>query len=363
MFEVKIYGEIVPFQDKWIEENGYFNLNLLEAQLTKAAGKPILVRINSFGGDVEEGFAMYQALRRYATEHKVAITTRCDGRCASIATVIFLAGDTRIVNEYISPFVHNAWTYVAGDSKELSRLAVDLEAINNQIAQHYALHTDLSVSEARELMEKETSITPAECLSIRFATAIEKIDRPKALKKHVKPLNSNKMSNKKKAKGIFAKIERLLEGKSIKNLDVYTDTNEILDFFELGEGDVPKVGDKANYKDKPAEGSFKLADGMTQYKFEAGALTEIMEEDAPDDGEEVANLKKEISDLKAENEQLKAKNSSADKKEIKNLKAQIESFKALASDFKAALSDDDGKSDPGKKASKKEKFSNFKIQR
>lgn len=362
MFEVQIYGEIVPFQDTWIEENGYFNLKLLNTQLEKANKQPLLVRINSYGGDVEEGFAIYQALRRYATENKVDITTRCDGRCASIATVIFLAGDKRIVNEYVSPFVHNAWTYAIGDSNELSRISADLEKVNNQIAQHYANHTDLTVEEARELMDKETSITPEECLAIRFATEIEKIDRPKALKKIRKSLNSNKMSNTKKANRIFAKIERLLEGKSFKNLDVYTDTNEVLDFYDLGEGDVPKVGDKANYQDKPAEGTFKLADGVTQYKFEAGTLTEIMEESS-DDSEEIDNLKAENESLKAEIESLKAKNS-AKKTEIKNLKAQVEGFKALSSEFKAALEEDSGgKSTPGKKASKKEKFSNFKIQR
>jgi ATP-dependent Clp protease protease subunit len=357
MFDVQIYGEIVPFQDSWILENGYFNLSALNEQLAKAEGKPLLVRINSYGGDVEEGFAIYQALRRYATENKVEITTRCDGRCASIATVIFLAGDKRIVNEYISPFVHNAWTYAVGDAKELQRLSSDLEAVNIQIANHYASHTNLTVEEARELMDAETAISSEECLNIRFATEIEKVDKPKALLKFKNQI-SNKMSNKKKAKSIFAKIEALLEGKSFKNLDVFTETNDVLDFYELGEGDVPKVGDKAKYKEDPAEGTFKLADAKTQYKFEAGVLTEIVE----DSGDDAAAKDAEIADLKAQIETLKGSTSASEKdQEIKALKAKIQSFKNLSSDFKAAL-ENDGKSSEKKKKEKKE-FTNFKFVR
>lgn len=366
MFEVTIYGEIVPFQDTWIEENGYFNLKLLNNQLAKAEGKPLLVRINSYGGDVDEGFAIYQALRRYATENKVEITTRADGRCASIATVIFLAGDKRIVNEYVSPFVHNAWTYAIGDANELSRIAVDLEATNQRIAEHYATHTNLTVEEARTLMDADTYITPEECVNIRFATEIEQIERPKALqlgkKRTIK--NSDKMSNKAKAKSIFAKIEKLLGG-GVLNLEVYTDKNEVLDFYELGEGDVPKVGDKANYNDKPAEGTFMLADGKTQYTFAAGELTEIVEDTGSGDNTELEAANAEIDRLKAEIADLKAANNSAEiaakDAEIAKLNKTISNFKALKSELEAALTEDPGKGGAGNPD--KKDFSNFKIQR
>jgi len=60
-----------------------------------------------------------------------------EGRCASIATIIFLAGDVRIVTEYTDPFVHNAWCYTMGDAKKVMRTAVDLEKCNDKIAKHY----------------------------------------------------------------------------------------------------------------------------------------------------------------------------------------------------------------------------------
>ena len=187
MYDILIYGEIVPFQE---ELQGCFNLSMLNSELEKANKQPLLVRINSVGGDVEEGFSIYQALRRYATENNVEITTRCDGRCSSIATVFYLAGDKRIVNEFNAPFVHNAWTYAIGDAKQLQRISIDLQECNNRIAQHYANHTDLTFEEALELMQNETSITPEECVKIRFATEIESVERPKALQRFNK-INNN----------------------------------------------------------------------------------------------------------------------------------------------------------------------------
>ena len=75
-----------------------------------------------------------------------------------------------------------------GDAKTLTRVSADLEKCNEKIANHYALHTDLTHEEARELMDAETSISPKEALNIRFATEIEEILRPVALQR----FNNNK---------------------------------------------------------------------------------------------------------------------------------------------------------------------------
>jgi len=118
VFEIKLYGEVVSFAD--LQKEGFVNLSYLQKQLQKAGGKDVKVRINSVGGDVDEGFAMYSELRRYAKENNAKITTLAEGRCASIATIIFLAGDVRIVTEYTEPFVHNAWCYTMGNAKKIN---------------------------------------------------------------------------------------------------------------------------------------------------------------------------------------------------------------------------------------------------
>jgi ATP-dependent protease ClpP protease subunit len=53
----------------------------------------LIVDINTFGGNAETGFAMYNQLLRFKTENKINLTTRITGYCASIARVTLLAGD------------------------------------------------------------------------------------------------------------------------------------------------------------------------------------------------------------------------------------------------------------------------------
>lgn len=335
-FDIKIYGEIVPFQDTWIIDNGYCNLTHVQNQLKEAEGKDVTVNINSFGGDVEEGFAIYTELRKYAKDNDAKITTRAVGRCASIATVIFLAGDKRVLTEYVEPFVHNAWTYTMGDAKQIQKVAADLEKCNEKIANHYANHTNLTYEEARELMDGETSITTGEAKAMRFATEIEEILRPVALQRFTNKSNKSKSMSKNKDKSLLAKIKGILkavEDESIQNKIVFTADQKEVDFYELADDDVVEVGAKASIDGQAADGEYVMADGNT-YKFEAGTLAEIEEPEEEDD----ATAK--IAELEAEIETLKS--ASAEKEtEILNLKASlnkankaIEQIKALESEFK-----------------------------
>lgn len=303
MHEVKIYGEVVPFQDAWVIDDGYVNLSYVQKQLEVAGGEDLLVLINSYGGDVDEGFAIYSELRRYTEKHNAKITTRTDGRCASIATVIFLAGDTRVVSPFVEPFVHNAWTYAVGDNKQIMRVAADLEKANNMIADHYAEHTLLTKEQALELMEAETGISPDECVKIKFATEIEEIVRPAALKK-ILTTKTNKMATSKKTeKGLLARIKKML---SVKNVVVFTSTNDEIEFPDVEEGQEPTVGDTAVWVEngEPVDGEHTLQDGR-RFIFSEGELTEIIEEESEMEagkcpcqcGGEIAELQKSVEAL------------------------------------------------------------------
>lgn len=317
MHEIKIYGEIVPFEEQWIiDQGGFYNLTCLQNALKEAKGKDIKVRIRSFGGDVETGFTMYNELRRYAKDHKAKVTTLGEGQVASIATVIFLAGDERILTGHTEPFVHNAWTYSEGDSKTLVRVATELEKCNNMIADHYALHTDLNRDEALELMNNDTSITPEEAVAIRFATSIEEVLRPAALKRFSINTNNNKMSNTIKRKTFYAKkLVGLVSNKMVTTAD-----GKDLDFYELEDDAVIKVGDKAYYDGMDADGSFIMPDGET-YVFIAGELQEIQSEDETDtnSAEDLAEaettitaLMDKVNELSNKVEELTASNSTKD---------------------------------------------------
>lgn len=299
--EIKIYGDVINQSSKDAGAKGVTLLDL-QNQLAKANGEAVKVRLNCLGGDVDEGFAMYDELRRYAQETGTQIHTYAEANLASIATIVFLAGDTREISRHIEPFVHNAWTEAIGDSRVMAERAATLEKCNDQIAKHYADHTELSYEEARELMNAETSITAKEALKMRFATKIENVFRPVALQRFNNSQKQQIMSNPKK-KGIMAKIMDILS--SVQNKKLNTATQGELDFYELEEDDVIEVGAKANLDGQPADGSIVMENGET-YVFDNGTLTEIIEaeEDEPQDLTEIENLQAEIAALKETNETL-----------------------------------------------------------
>lgn len=171
---LNIYGDITHYA--W-EEFGETSAVTLSKQL-EAMGdvKQINVYINSYGGEVAEGLAIYNALKR----HKAKVTTYCDGFACSIASVIFMAGDERIMNEASLLMIHNAWTCASGNAEQLRKQADDLEKITQASVEAYKAHSNLKENEIKELMDAETWITPEEALSYGFATKIEKTEKEKA---------------------------------------------------------------------------------------------------------------------------------------------------------------------------------------
>lgn len=164
---ISIYGDITSYP--WNE--GDTSSANLSRQLEALDGvEEISVYINSYGGEVAEGLAIYNALKR----HKAKVKTYCDGFAASIASVIFMAGDERVMNDSSLLMIHNAWTMAMGNAKELRKQADDLEKITQASITAYKAHSSLTEEEITELMDNETWILPEEAMEYGFATAIEK---------------------------------------------------------------------------------------------------------------------------------------------------------------------------------------------
>lgn len=348
MHEIKIYGEVIPFEDNWIiEQGGYVNLTEVQRQLKEANGSDVRVRINSCGGDCDAGFAIYSELRRYAKENKAKVETFGEARVQSIATVIFLAGDERILTEHTEPFVHNAWCYEMGDSKKLMRIAADLQKYNERIANHYAQHTDLTTEEALALMDAETSITVDEALAMRFATSIEEVLRPVALKRFTTNINKNDDMDKPKRANLLAKaIKAIKEFAGAQNKILFTADERELDFYELAEDQEVTVGAKANYDGAPATGEHIMQSGET-YVFDNGVLMEIREAAGDAAAEDVAALEAEAA-LLAENLESALALVEEQATTIAAQAATIATFKAARSAAPAA----DDKRTPPKAAAK-----------
>ena len=147
---INIYGDITSYP--WCE--GDVSAVNLSKQLEQLADvTEISVYINSYGGEVAEGLAIYNALKR----HKAKVKTYCDGFAASIASVIFMAGDERIMNDSSLLMIHNAWSYAMGNAKELRKQADDLDKITQASVIAYKAHSTLSEEEIVELMVSETA--------------------------------------------------------------------------------------------------------------------------------------------------------------------------------------------------------------
>lgn len=162
-----IYGEITSWP--WL--NSDVSSHNLSKQL-EALGEvsQIDVYINSYGGEVAEGVAIYHALKR----HKAKVRTICDGFACSIASVIFMAGDERIMHDASLLMIHNAWLTASGNAAELRKQADDLDKITELSVKAYKAHSSLTEDEIKALMDAESWIDPDEALAYGFATGIEK---------------------------------------------------------------------------------------------------------------------------------------------------------------------------------------------
>lgn len=168
-----IYGDITSWPWKESDVSSYN----LSKQLEELKDIEILnVYINSYGGEVSEGLAIYNALKRF----KGKVITYADGFVCSIASVIFMAGEERIMNQSSALLIHNAWTYESGDAKSLRKAADDLDVINELSVKAYLEKISLKENELREYMDKETWINAEDAVSLGFATSLEENKSEKA---------------------------------------------------------------------------------------------------------------------------------------------------------------------------------------
>lgn len=127
--------------------------------------KTINVRINSEGGDVFAGKAMYSLL----TDHKARIVVNIDGLAASAASYIAMAGDEIVISEGAFVMIHNAWTIAMGSADEFRRTADLLETVNGTIRETYVARTKQTDAKVKKWMNDETWFTGKEAVANGFA--------------------------------------------------------------------------------------------------------------------------------------------------------------------------------------------------
>lgn len=133
----------------------------------------ITLRLNSPGGSVFDGMAIYNRLK----SHKAQVTIYIDGLAASMASVIAMAGDLVVMPENAMLMIHNPWTMTAGDAAELRKNADMLDKVKSTMLSAYTSKTGKTEDEISALMDAETWFTGAEALAHGFADeAYEPLD-------------------------------------------------------------------------------------------------------------------------------------------------------------------------------------------
>lgn len=162
--DLMIFGDITSYP--WMESDvSSYNLSKKLAELD---ADRINVHINSYGGEVAEGLAIYNTLK----QHRAKIRTYCDGFACSIASVIFMSGDERIMSNASMLMVHNPWTYASGNAAELRKTAEDLDKMAQASVNAYMENATITEEEIKALMDEETWILPQEALDYGLATSV-----------------------------------------------------------------------------------------------------------------------------------------------------------------------------------------------
>jgi ATP-dependent protease ClpP protease subunit len=162
--EVVIYGDIGPVF--WGDEVSAsdFAATLKEVGAVKALD----VRINSYGGDVFDGLAIYRQL----VEHPASVTIHVDGIAASAASVVAMAGDVIRIGESARMMIHDAWTIAAGDAAAMRSIADRLDETSQAIAEIYSARSGRTPTEMRDAMRAETWYTGKEAVAAKLATEV-----------------------------------------------------------------------------------------------------------------------------------------------------------------------------------------------
>lgn len=132
----------------------------------------INVRINSPGGDVFAGQAIYSMLKRCKSEVIVYI----DGLAASIASIVAMSGDKIIMPKNAMMMIHKPWTITAGNANDMREEADTLDKIEESLISVYTDKTGLSAEEIKTLLEDETWLTASDALEKGFIDEIEETE-------------------------------------------------------------------------------------------------------------------------------------------------------------------------------------------
>ena len=131
-------------------------------------GSPMNIHVNCVGGDVFEGMAIYNVIKKRSAKTTVYI----EGIAASMGSVIALAADRVIMAENSLFMIHNAWGGATGEARDMMKTAKLLEKISGEIADIYTKKTGMPYDKVKDMMDEETWLSAEEAYDLGFVDSI-----------------------------------------------------------------------------------------------------------------------------------------------------------------------------------------------
>jgi len=153
-------------EDFWT--GGGITAKKVASQLRAIGDRPVECQINSPGGDVFEGIAIYNVLR----EHPQAVTIKIMGMAASAASIIAMAGDTIEIGAASFLMIHNTWVVAAGNRHDMRETADWLEPFDTALVEVYAARTGQEKTKIAKWMDDETFMSGSMAIERGFADAL-----------------------------------------------------------------------------------------------------------------------------------------------------------------------------------------------
>ena len=152
------------------DEIGAFGMNAQSfiEEIKEFKNSDINLHINCVGGDVFDGMAIYNILKKRTAKTTVYI----EGIAASMGSVIALAADTVVMAENSLFMIHNAWGGANGEAKDMKKTAALLDKISGEIADIYVKKTKLPYDKVKDMMDEETWLNADEALNLGFVDSI-----------------------------------------------------------------------------------------------------------------------------------------------------------------------------------------------
>ena len=130
--------------------------------------KNITLRLHSYGGDVYDGQAIYNTLKRHSAKVRVEV----DGAAMSAASFIAMAGDEIAMAENAIFMIHDPWTVVMGNARDMREMADSMDKVRDTITGVYHSRTGLASDNINDLMAAETYFDASEALEYGFASEV-----------------------------------------------------------------------------------------------------------------------------------------------------------------------------------------------